>query len=69
MTVCAIPLSDEFGRPLFDAAGDRAQCGKPVTTGRLPNRAVRRALRAGQRCRDQPIVAGRLAKRSLGEQL
>jgi hypothetical protein len=35
---CAIPLSDEFGRPLFDADGNRQRCGKPVPASRLPNR-------------------------------
>jgi hypothetical protein len=35
---CAVPLADELGRPLFDAAGYRVQCGKPVPASRLPNR-------------------------------
>ena len=35
--VCAIPLSDENGAPLFDADGNRLQCGKPVLASRLPS--------------------------------
>ena len=61
--VCAIPLSDENGAPLFDADGNRLQCGKPVPTSRLPNRLCDEHYEPVSDAAIARYVASRLAKR------
>jgi hypothetical protein len=60
--VCAIPLSDENGAPLFDADGNRLQCGKPVLASRLPNRLCDEHYAPVSDAAIARYVASRLAK-------
>jgi hypothetical protein len=59
---CAIPLSDELGKPLFDTAGNRVQCGKPVPSARLPNRLCDEHYEPVSDAAIGRYIASRLAK-------